>query len=156
MAVEVLKARGVPEDHILFLNIIASPEGVKNFATKFPRVKVVTAFIDQVKLFLPQDFIALQIEYQLTLPKGLDDKKYVNHTLNARRKLTSCQLYHTWSGRLWGQVLYHMTLKLSQILNGMCCMCRHDWVVVARACHFSFCDGSHSRTFQYSSSAMMS
>lgn len=48
MAVEVLKSRGVPEDHILFLNLIASPEGVKNFATKFPRLKVVTAFIDEV------------------------------------------------------------------------------------------------------------
>ena len=48
MAVEVLKARGVPEDRILFLNLIASPEGVKNFATKFPKLKVVTAFIDQV------------------------------------------------------------------------------------------------------------
>ena len=53
MAVEVLKARGVPEDHILFLNIIASPEGVRNFASKFPRLKVVTAFIDQVRLLLP-------------------------------------------------------------------------------------------------------
>jgi len=50
MAVEVLKSRGVPEDHILFLNLIASPEGVKNFATKFPRLKVVTAFIDEVSL----------------------------------------------------------------------------------------------------------
>ncbi len=48
MAVEVLKSRGVPEDHILFLNLIASPEGVRNFATKFPRLKVVTAFIDEV------------------------------------------------------------------------------------------------------------
>lgn len=49
MAVEVLKARGVPEDRILFLNLIASPEGVRNFATKFPRLKVVTAFIDEVR-----------------------------------------------------------------------------------------------------------
>lgn len=48
MAVEVLKSRGVPEDHILFLNLIASPEGVKNFVAKFPKVTVVTAFIDQV------------------------------------------------------------------------------------------------------------
>ncbi|GAB0135513.1 UPRTase [Epichloe bromicola] len=55
MAVQVLKARGVPEDHILFLNIIASPEGLKKFATKFPRLKVVTAFIDQ----------------------GLDEKNYI-------------------------------------------------------------------------------
>ena len=50
MAVQVLKARGVPEDHILFLNLIASPEGVSNFATRFPRLKVVTAFIDQVRI----------------------------------------------------------------------------------------------------------
>lgn len=49
MAVQVLISRGVPEDHILFLNLIASPEGIKNFATKFPKLKVVTAFIDQVR-----------------------------------------------------------------------------------------------------------
>ncbi|KAK5995816.1 Uracil phosphoribosyltransferase [Cladobotryum mycophilum] len=55
MAVQVLKARGVPEDRILFLNLIASPEGVHNFATKFPRLKVVTAFIDE----------------------GLDEKNYI-------------------------------------------------------------------------------
>lgn len=55
MAVEVLMSRGVPEDHILFLNLIASPEGAKNFAQKFPKVRVVTAFVDA----------------------GLDDKKSV-------------------------------------------------------------------------------
>lgn len=48
MAVEVLKSRGVAEERILFLNLIASPEGISNFATKFPRLRVVTAFIDQV------------------------------------------------------------------------------------------------------------
>jgi uracil phosphoribosyltransferase len=47
MAVEVLKSKGVPEEHILFLNIIASPEGISNFAKKFPRLRVVTSFIDQ-------------------------------------------------------------------------------------------------------------
>lgn len=55
MAVEVLKNRGVPEDHILFLNLIASPEGIKKFADEYPKVRVVTAFVDQ----------------------GLDEKKYV-------------------------------------------------------------------------------
>ncbi|KAM7194764.1 Uracil phosphoribosyltransferase domain containing protein [Naviculisporaceae sp. PSN 640] len=55
MAVEVLKSRGVPEDHILFLNLIASPEGIRNFATKFPKLRVVTAFVDQ----------------------GLDEKNYI-------------------------------------------------------------------------------
>ena len=55
MAVEVLKSRGVKEERILFINLIASPEGIKNFATKFPRLRVVTAFVDQ----------------------GLDEKKFV-------------------------------------------------------------------------------
>ena len=47
MAVEVLKSKGVPEGHILFLNLIASPKGVANFAERFPKLRVVTAFIDQ-------------------------------------------------------------------------------------------------------------
>jgi len=47
MAVDVLKSKGVPEEHILFLNLIASPEGARNFAEKFPKVRVVTAFVDQ-------------------------------------------------------------------------------------------------------------
>ncbi len=47
MAVEVLMSRGVPEERILFLNIIASPEGIKRFASKFPKLRVVTAFVDE-------------------------------------------------------------------------------------------------------------
>jgi uracil phosphoribosyltransferase len=47
MAVDVLLSKGVPEERILFLNLIASPEGVQNFADKFPKVRVVTAFVDQ-------------------------------------------------------------------------------------------------------------
>ncbi|OTA61155.1 PRTase-like protein [Hypoxylon sp. EC38] len=55
MAVDVLKSRGVPEERILFLNLIASPQGIQNFATKFPKLRVVTAFVDQ----------------------GLDEKNYI-------------------------------------------------------------------------------
>ncbi|KAF1947102.1 uracil phosphoribosyltransferase [Clathrospora elynae] len=55
MAIDVLKSRGVPEEHILFLNLIASPEGAKNLADQFPKVRVVTAFVDQ----------------------GLDEKNYI-------------------------------------------------------------------------------
>lgn len=47
MAVEVLLSKGVPEERILFLNLIASPEGTKNFAERFPRLRIVTAFVDQ-------------------------------------------------------------------------------------------------------------
>jgi uracil phosphoribosyltransferase len=47
MAVDVLKGKGVPEEHILFLNLIASPEGARTFAQQVPKVRVVTAFVDQ-------------------------------------------------------------------------------------------------------------
>lgn len=47
MAVDVLLSKGVPEERILFLNLIASPEGVHNFAKKFPKLRIVTAFVDE-------------------------------------------------------------------------------------------------------------
>lgn len=47
MAVDVLKSKGVPEERILFINLIASPSGVADFAQRFPKLRVVTAFIDQ-------------------------------------------------------------------------------------------------------------
>lgn len=47
MAVDVLISRNVPEERILFLNLIASPEGVATFAKRFPKLHVVTAFVDQ-------------------------------------------------------------------------------------------------------------
>ena len=48
MACEVLMSRGVPEERILFLNLIASPEGIEKFDKKFPKLRVVTAFVEQV------------------------------------------------------------------------------------------------------------
>ncbi|EMC97017.1 hypothetical protein BAUCODRAFT_67759 [Baudoinia panamericana UAMH 10762] len=47
MAIDVLRSKGVPEEHILFLNLIASPEGAANFAQRYPKVRIVTAFVDQ-------------------------------------------------------------------------------------------------------------
>lgn len=72
MAVDVLKSRGVPEERILFLNLIASPEGIKNFLTRFPKLRVVTAFVDQVRIGQPR-FRSLR----LTQAQGLDDRKLV-------------------------------------------------------------------------------
>ncbi|KAF5093814.1 hypothetical protein D0Z00_003843 [Geotrichum galactomycetum] len=46
MAVDVLKERGVPEERILFLNLLAAPEGIKLFTEKFPQVKIITGAID--------------------------------------------------------------------------------------------------------------
>lgn len=47
MAVEVLISRGVPEERILFLNLIASPQGIQGFAERFPKLRIITAFVDQ-------------------------------------------------------------------------------------------------------------
>ena len=85
MAVDVLKSKGVPEDRILFLNLIASPEGVTSFATRFPKLRVVTAFVDQ----------------------GLDEKKYVPAQTKQEYPTDSyIQLYRSGTGRFRGSVLY--------------------------------------------------
>ena len=45
-AIEVLKANHVPEDRILFLNLIAAPQGIEKIKIDFPEVRVITAQID--------------------------------------------------------------------------------------------------------------
>lgn len=42
---ELVKA-GVPEDRIVFANVVACPEGIAAVRRHFPRVKIVTAAID--------------------------------------------------------------------------------------------------------------
>lgn len=54
-AVEVLLENGVKQDRILFLNLLASPEGIQTFYEKYPEIKIITGSIDQ----------------------GLDEKKYI-------------------------------------------------------------------------------
>ena len=71
MAVDVLKSKGVPEDRILFLNLIASPEGVTSFAKRFPTLRVVTAFVD----------------------RGLDEKKLVSAKHRPHSWLTHISSY---------------------------------------------------------------
>jgi len=46
-AVEVLLARGVPEDKIFFLCIIAAPEGISRLCSRYPQMKVITSEIDE-------------------------------------------------------------------------------------------------------------
>lgn len=46
-AIEVLLRRGVPEEKIVFLNVVASPEGLRLLGERHPRVKVVTGAIDE-------------------------------------------------------------------------------------------------------------
>ncbi|KAL0331913.1 UNVERIFIED_CONTAM: Uridine kinase-like protein 5 [Sesamum calycinum] len=45
-AISVLLSKGVPESNIIFLNLIASPQGIHAVCKKFPRLKIVTSEID--------------------------------------------------------------------------------------------------------------
>ncbi|ORC93516.1 uracil phosphoribosyltransferase [Trypanosoma theileri] len=47
-ATEILvRDHGVPEEKIIFLNLITCPEGIRRYMQKFPGVQVVTAAIDE-------------------------------------------------------------------------------------------------------------
>lgn len=46
-AIEVLKEKGVKEENIIFINLISCPKGIKKLAKEFPKVKIVTGFIDK-------------------------------------------------------------------------------------------------------------
>lgn len=43
-AVEVLMENGVPEERIIFINLISSPEGLKTFCGKYSKLKLVRAY----------------------------------------------------------------------------------------------------------------
>ena len=47
MAIDVLLGKGVPEERIIFINLIASPEGAERFSKQYPKIRIVTAFVDQ-------------------------------------------------------------------------------------------------------------
>eukprot|EP01114_Cavostelium_apophysatum_P008664 TRINITY_DN2132_c0_g1_i1.p1 TRINITY_DN2132_c0_g1~~TRINITY_DN2132_c0_g1_i1.p1 ORF type:complete len:218 (-),score=22.73 TRINITY_DN2132_c0_g1_i1:96-749(-) len=46
-AIEVLMDRGVQEKNIIFINLIAAPEGIENMRKKYPQVSIVTTEVDQ-------------------------------------------------------------------------------------------------------------
>ena len=46
-AIEVLKDAGVEESKIVFVNLIAAPEGVKAMAEKHPEVTILTSMVDE-------------------------------------------------------------------------------------------------------------
>ncbi|AEE77321.1 uridine kinase-like protein [Arabidopsis thaliana] len=45
-AITLLLSKGVPESHIIFLNLIAAPQGIHALCKKFPMLKIVTSEID--------------------------------------------------------------------------------------------------------------
>ncbi|PRP88954.1 uracil phosphoribosyltransferase [Planoprotostelium fungivorum] len=46
-AVEVLVEAGVKPDRIIFVNLIAAPEGIQVMTERFPEIKIVTAEVDE-------------------------------------------------------------------------------------------------------------
>lgn len=54
-AVKVLLDNNVREDRIIFLNLMAAPEGIEQFVKQYPKVKIVVGEIDE----------------------GLDENKYI-------------------------------------------------------------------------------
>ncbi|KDP46392.1 hypothetical protein JCGZ_10232 [Jatropha curcas] len=45
-AISLLLSKGVPESNIIFLNLIAAPQGIHAVCNKYPKVKIVTSEID--------------------------------------------------------------------------------------------------------------
>lgn len=45
-AVEVLIDHGIPQERIIFLNLVSCPEGLQAMYSAYPQVKVVTAWVD--------------------------------------------------------------------------------------------------------------
>ncbi len=47
VAIKVLKQAGVKENHIIFVNLMSCPEGIKMLRKSYPQVKIVTGYIDK-------------------------------------------------------------------------------------------------------------
>lgn len=46
-AIQILLDNGVPEDHIVFVNLLAAPEGIAAVRERYPRVPLVTSSIEE-------------------------------------------------------------------------------------------------------------
>lgn len=46
-AIEVLKEKGVPEENIIFVNLVASRKGLDTIMERLPRLRLVTATVDE-------------------------------------------------------------------------------------------------------------
>lgn len=46
-AIEILVDRGVPEEDIVLVNIVAAKQGLERVMGRFPRLRIVTAAVDE-------------------------------------------------------------------------------------------------------------
>ena len=42
-----MKEQQVPEDHIVFLNVVSAPEGIDRVFAEYPQIRVVTCAVDE-------------------------------------------------------------------------------------------------------------
>ena len=42
-----MKEEQVPEDHIVFLNVVSAPEGIDRVFSEYPKIRVVTCALDE-------------------------------------------------------------------------------------------------------------
>lgn len=46
-AIDVIKAQGVPEENIIFVNVLASRHGAETLFNRYPQIRLVTAAVDE-------------------------------------------------------------------------------------------------------------
>ena len=63
LGLQVLLSKGVEEGKILFLSLIAAPEGIHRICSAFPRVKLITSEIDE----------GIAPDYQVVPGKAVND-----------------------------------------------------------------------------------
>lgn len=44
---QLLKEHGIPENHIIFLNVISAPQGIERVFSQYPDVRIVTCAVDE-------------------------------------------------------------------------------------------------------------
>lgn len=109
-AIALLKEQGVPESHIVFVNVIASVYGLDVITKKFPELNIVTAAVDS----------------------DLDEKRYADVypfcTYLQRNpyadRVCSEQADHARVGRLRGSVLWHLIYSISSVTIVSSCAVR--------------------------------
>ena len=45
--IRLLKEHGIPENHIIFLNVISAPQGIERVFSQYPDVRIVTCAVDE-------------------------------------------------------------------------------------------------------------
>jgi Uracil phosphoribosyltransferase len=84
LCVQVLLEKGVVESRILFLSLIAAPEGIHKLCKTYPRIKVVTSEIDEG---LDGNFQVVPGEHSCTL------KAQLCHFISVVARMEMCLLW---------------------------------------------------------------